>query len=147
MKRILICFLLAAMLLMSACTSEPAVTQPSETQTSTDKQTEKQTEKQTDKSTQDISGGGATPETPEPPSDTNDVEEKMYHITYVIGSISGAQGEVIANAKRFRTSGYLDISKIEAISINAGYCLTWFAYVDAAQSVQDLHRAAGKGLG
>jgi len=120
------------MLLMSACTSEPAATQPSETQTSTDKQTEKQTEKQTDKqtdkSTQDISGGGATPETPEPPSGSNDMEEKMYHTTYVRGSISGARGQVIDSARRFRTSGYLDISKIEAIAINAGYCLTWFAY-------------------
>ena len=49
-------------------------------------------------------------------------------VEYVLGSISGAQGTDINHSGRFKTSDYLTLADIEAVSIGSGYYLTWFAY-------------------
>ena len=63
----------------------------------------------------------------EPPVEP-EIEPEFYEPEYVIGSISGAKGENMVNAERFRTEEYMLISDIEAIALLNGYSLTWFAY-------------------
>ena len=52
----------------------------------------------------------------------------LMDVAYVGGSISGALGSDINHKGRFKTSDYLTLAEIEAVSITGEYYLTWFAY-------------------
>lgn len=126
MKRsIFVCLLLLAALLLCACdgntetptepSAKPAETQQAPTEKPTAKPTEKPTAKPTEKPT-------------EKPTDDPEPEPVFYDAEYVVGSIRGQSGEFFSSGTRFATEDFIEISDFEAIAIENGYKITWFAY-------------------
>ncbi|MBE6644904.1 MAG: hypothetical protein E7612_05950 [Ruminococcaceae bacterium] len=54
--------------------------------------------------------------------------ERLMTVDYVIGSIRATTGVNMSSSSRFRTSDFIKISDIEAVSITGKYMISWFAY-------------------
>ena len=55
-------------------------------------------------------------------------EAKLYDVKLEDGTIAAKSGEAGANKARFRTADFIPIESFEAITIEKGYKITWFAY-------------------
>ena len=58
----------------------------------------------------------------------NKPEEKIYNVTFEVGTIAAKNGESGANAARFRIVEFIPIEEFQVITVEKGYKLTWFAY-------------------
>ena len=58
----------------------------------------------------------------------NKPEAKLYEVKLEDGTIAAKSGDPGANKARFRTADFIPIESFEAITIENGYKITWFAY-------------------
>ena len=138
MKKIIICCLILAALVLMGCNSEadtPADTTPAAVQT-TPAPVETTPAETTPAETTTEAPVETTPAetTTEAPAETTPAETapaitgEEVKVEYMIGTISGAGGIDTTNTKRFRCIDFISIGDFTAITIGDGYYLTWFAY-------------------
>ena len=142
MKKIIIATLLLLALVLTGCsggndtpadttTAAPTTTPTPETTTAAPETTTAAPETTTatpETTTATPETTTAAPETTPAETTASASNSDLMDVEYVLGSISGAKGTDMNHSGRFKTSDYITLADIEAVSITGAYYITWFAY-------------------